>query len=246
MPVCCTIYEDLSWATWRRCPWNEDVAVFRFFCLDWVSTAPDWHEWVDPEERQRAQRYRRQEDRFRSLYARSLLRILLGSYLNQHPLAIRLTTGVTNKPELVSNPEWYFNIAHSGNWILLAIARASVGVDVEEVKPDFPFRAVIPFSFNTQERQYIDVAEQGRLRFYELWTRKEALVKATAQGIDDNLTQIPSLPGVHRTTTNRMEVDDAWVVGGFWVADGYPGAIAHQRMATAPQFYTLDLGLYNQ
>ena len=246
MPVCCITYENLSWSAWKKCLWNDDVAVFRFFCPDWAATEPDWPKWVQPDERARAQRYRRQEDQFRSLYARSLLRVLLGNYLNQHPLAIRLTTGIANKPELAGDPEWQFNVAHSGNWILLAISRDSVGIDVEALKPDFPFRDVMPFGFNAQEQQYIDLAEPSRSCFYDLWTRKEALAKATALGIYADFTNIPSLPGVYGATANRMGADSSWTVGGFMVADGYPGAVAYQRVGAAPRFYTLDAGLYDQ
>ncbi|MDB5241711.1 MAG: hypothetical protein JWP57_2336 [Spirosoma sp.] len=236
-------YDYFTWIAWQMCPFNEDVAVFRFYCPDWLANPPVWQAMLQPDEIQRAQRYRRQEDRFRSLYARSLLRVLLGKYLNQPALAVHLTRGMNNKPKLVDDSGWYFNTAHSGNWIVLAIGKTEIGVDVEAIKADFPFEDVLPFSFNAQERLTIEQAEQGRLRFYELWIRKEALVKATGQGIGPDFTDIASRLGAVWETTYRMDAGDAWTVGGFTVDKGYPGAVAYKPLAATPRFYTLDSGL---
>lgn len=219
--VSCAVLDDVIWSDWSMCSYDEDIAIFRFHWPDHTGTEPDWQSLLQPDEIQRAGRYRRKEDRYRSLYARSLLRILAGTYTNQPSATIRLIRGVTQKPALHDNTEWHINAAHSGNWILLAMSRVSVGVDVEKIALDFPFQDVTTHSFSLPEQQYIRAGENARLRFYQLWTRKEALVKATAKGIDTDffsgsfLNRMP--PGNNGPNWSRRLVDGWWFYRCRWV-----------------------------
>lgn len=238
--VSCGVFEDVTWSDWSTCSCNEAIAVFRFHCADDIPDEPNWPLLLQPDEIQRAGRYRRPEDRYRSLYTRSLLRILAGKYTNQSPATLRLITGVTQKPALPDNPDCHINAAHSGNWIVVAMSKVSVGVDVEKIVPDFSFQDVTTHSFSAPERQYIEADANPPLRFYQLWTRKEALVKATAKGIDNDFSQIPALIGVHRMAAYRLGASGSWTVDGFTVADGYLGAVAHRTIADKPRFYSID------
>ncbi len=242
--VLCKDYERAEWLDWTNCPYQDEVAVFRFFLAEATTLQLDWPALLHPNEIMRGERYHRSGDRLRSLCTRSLLRILVGKYTNQDPLAIRLTKGARNKPELPDNPEWHLNATHSGDWILLSVGKSSVGVDVEEIKPDFGFEDVIPTSFSTQERQYIEADGNAPNRFYELWTRKEAFVKAIGSGIDETFSQIPSLTGLHELGNARFAAAGKWITDSFHVAKGYSAAIAYGYSSGQPVFYTLDPNVF--
>ncbi|GAB4019208.1 hypothetical protein GCM10028773_21370 [Spirosoma koreense] len=119
-----------------------------------------------------------------------------------------------------------------------------MGIDVEEIKSDFPLADVIPVGFTNEERQYIGTDEQAPLRFYELWTRKEAFVKAIGTGIDENFPQIPSLIGFYQLVPASGKPDCTWRVDSFSIAEGYLGAVAYDRTSENLQFYTLDGSLF--
>lgn len=242
--IVCKDYGCVEWLDWMSCLYTDDIAVFRFYYAEDPIHQPDWSTLLHPDEIERGWRYHRRDDRLRSLYTRSLLRILTGRYINQNPLAIRLIKGLSNKPELSDNLGWHVNATHSGNWILLAIGRYSVGIDVEEVKPDFTFTDVIPISFSTQERQYIEAHGNATVHFYELWTRKEAFVKAMGSGIDETFAQVPSLIGFHKLETTKLAAAGEWTIDSFYVAEGYPAAIAYNGSPGHLQFYTLDHGIF--
>ena len=241
--ILCKDHGPVEWLDWMRCLHRDDIAVFRFCYAEDTTPQPDWSALLHTDEIERGSRYHRRDDRLRSLYTRSLLRILVGRYTNQNPLAIRLTKSSRNKPELSNNLGWYINATHSGNWILLAIGKYSVGIDVEEIKPGFTFTDVIPFSFSTQERQYIEADEKAIARFYELWTRKEAFVKAIGSGIDETFFQVPALTGFHKWETTKFASAGEWTIDSFYVAEGYPAAIAYNCSPGHLQFYTLDHGI---
>lgn len=243
--IVCNDYGRVIWLDWMSCLFRDDLAVFRFYYSEDTIYQPDWSALLHPDEIERGWRYHRRDDRLRSLYTRSLLRILVGKYTNQHPLAIRLIKGLRNKPELSDNIGWNLNATHSGNWILLAIGKYKVGVDVEEVKPNFSFADIIPFIFSTQERQYIEADRKDIGRFYELWTRKEAFVKAIGSGIDETFSQVPALPGFHKCENTKSAVAEEWAIDGFYLAEGYPAAIAYNCNPRHLQFFTLDHGIFS-
>ncbi|GAB2587998.1 4'-phosphopantetheinyl transferase family protein [Spirosoma areae] len=240
--------QDLLWHPLSACSYNDALAVFRFR-LPNRSSGVEWQTLLPSDERRRAQRFHREEDRRRFLYTRSVLRLLLGNYLNQLPETIQLTTGLTKKPQLADSTAWQFNVAHSGQWSLIAIGKESVGIDVEKIVADFSFQDMIPSTFSRQEQSQIEITadrlrRDARQLFYQFWTRKEALIKATAKGLDDDLSRIPALEGVHQVDRALLGDNSDWVVRSFALADDYPASVAYRSVASYPTFYTIKSGLF--
>jgi len=69
------------------------------------------------------------------------------------------------------------------------------------------------------------------------WTRKEALTKATAKGLDDNLKDIPCLDGPHSVSTAIVpEVETSWRVNSFEVDEDHVGSVAFYLPQMPPDF----------
>lgn len=242
--VTCVDFQEVTWQVWPSGSVTNELAVFRIALSDSATLIPYLRKLLSPDEIERAARYRRPDDRFRFSGTRGLLRVLLGRYIRQPPDHLDFVVGVSGKPTLKENVGWHFNVSHSGDWLLIAIGRTPVGVDLERVSPDFPFRDVLSASFSPDEQRHIDGCPDARLGFYQLWTRKEALVKATANGLGDALDRIPSLTGAHLADARLPGQKGNWMVGSFTVAEGYPAAVAHNGISLVlPHFYTLDSSL---
>lgn len=182
---------------------------------------------LPPDELVRAGRYLHAADRLRFVVARVALRGVLGSWLGLAPAAVRLGVGAHKKPFLASDPSLHFSLAHTREWVLLAVATSPLGVDVEYVDPNFPFADILPTSFSAPEQAAIGQSPNPREQFYQLWTRKEALVKATGQGIDETLPTLPVLEGAHPGPTGS-----AWRLASFWVAPDHPATLAYPAAGT--------------
>ncbi|WP_381522040.1 4'-phosphopantetheinyl transferase family protein [Spirosoma soli] len=206
---------------------------------------PAWQTLLQSDEISRAYRYRRQEDYLRFIYSRSILRKLLGIYTSLEPDKIRFVVGSTNKPELQDNTDWFFNVSHSGDWVVLAIAKNCVGIDVERVDTGFCFDEVLLTSFTQEERYQVESSLDPRLLFYRFWTRKESLIKATGKGIDDDFGQVPSADGIHHIASQLIGATGEWVVRSFDIAPDYVAAVSCLAELKTPKFYTLDSGLFN-
>ena len=151
---------------------------------------------LSPEEQLRARRFRFDLHRDRFIAGRGQLRLLLSHYTRQEPARIQFAYGANGKPELVSLPPdlpLQFNLAHSAELALLAVNRSvPVGVDVEELHPLEDAPALVARFFSPRENlAFQGLRESQKLTaFFNLWTRKEAWLKATGEGIGYSLDKV--------------------------------------------------------
>ena len=151
----------------------------------------------------------------------TFLRTLLSRFTGIDGAELEIARGEQGKPFLVNAPQpLQFSLSHSGDRLVLALARdASVGVDLEVHDPQ---RQVMPLArrfFSRVEHEDLDalVEEARRQRFYDLWTLKEARVKALGGSLASQLE------------TTGFRIDDS--------APGLPGICPHP--ASPDDFYGL-------
>jgi 4'-phosphopantetheinyl transferase len=147
---------------------------------------------LSEEELQRCQRFLFAEDRQRFLLTRVAIRTLLSRYdCSQQPGNWRFGKNQHGRPELLKEPAHQlttlsFNISHSDGVIVIAFcADGQAGVDIESMNisrrsVDLAHRYFSPAECNALLE--LPVGEQEQ-RFFDLWTLKEAFVKACGAGL---------------------------------------------------------------
>lgn len=138
------------------------------------------------DERTRAARFRQPMDRLRFAATRGALRHLLGLYLGVAPETISLHFDAYGKPHLSAPGAIAFNVSHSAELAVIAIAAGSdVGVDVEHVRAVTQRDALAARYFAPSEAVALaSICADGRdAAFLSLWTRKEAVAKASGEGL---------------------------------------------------------------
>jgi len=174
--------------TWRDSPDLEDRVVLLFRGRVEPGTGPvqGAPEWLSDAERGRAEGYRFDVDRHRYLARTVLRRRILGRLLDLDPARVRFVAGAQGKPQLDPSQDstLRFNASHSGGWILLAVARREVGVDVQERLPLDELEAMARKIMHPSEAAaWAPLAGEDRIQaFYRLWCRKEAALKALGEG----------------------------------------------------------------
>ncbi len=189
---------------------------------------------LSPDERERASRFRFEKDRRRFVVARARLRILLGAYTRRSPAALVFSYGPYGKPTLSARAgcrDVRFNLSHSGELALFAIALGrEVGVDLESIRPLSEMPGIVHRWFSAPERRRFHaspIRERSRV-FFELWTRKEATVKGTGDGVSA-LADIDSggrQPSPTVTSGCGAGPSVRWEVVGLEPGEGYVGAVA--------------------
>jgi 4'-phosphopantetheinyl transferase len=148
---------------------------------------------ISSDEYERSARFHFQRDRHRWIVARATLRQILSGYLECKPRDVSFSYGAFGKPALagsVADRELRFNLAHSGGYALFAVTYGrNIGVDLELVRPLRDLTNLALSTFSAFEKAAWEALPEGeRLRgFFDGWTRKEAYLKATGNGLTDAL-----------------------------------------------------------
>ena len=141
---------------------------------------------LSPEEATRAERRRQPQARRLFITGRGVLRQLLAAVTGLDPRELAIIAASGGKPELPGSGI-AFNVAHSGDTILIAVSRSGqLGVDVEHIDPTRPFDEVAQHSCTPGESLELfalNDMDERRQAFYRLWTRKEAVAKADGRGL---------------------------------------------------------------
>lgn len=186
----------------------------------------------------RANRFVRPDDRNRSIISRATLRIILGKYLRISPTLVEIDVAGNKKPFL-RHPERkdiFFNLSHSGDWILLAVSDAEVGVDIEYINSQFKYIDILHDYFIEEEIKFIrqNLSDD---RFFMHWTRKEALSKALGTGLDSLLKDFPSLNGEHFVSKNLITTNHNWQISSFYLNSNYIASLANIEIISESKFW---------
>ena len=187
------------------------------------------------DERERAARFHFPAHRDRFVVGRGLLRTLLGAYLNRPAMALCFACGPRGKPLLAgedADAGLHFNLSHSGERALYAIARREVGVDLECLNRVVNDAAVAERVCTPREWAAFQAlpAERFREAFFSCWTRKEAIAKALGDGLASGLRNLEVCFPDDRLPDGRVGLRDAsgreWSVLNLPLDAGWRGALA--------------------
>lgn len=200
-----------------------DVAAVRVWAADVAAVPPAAACWTDDERARASSLVEPARSRF--LAGRSLLRTAVAERLGICPRRLPLGTTSGGRPVLLAPcPAIPFSVAHSGDLVVVAVARVPVGIDVE-------LRRVVPTAAErcrwlTRWGLPAAVAEapepERSRRLLAWWTRREAVAKSLGLGLVGLAARVPPPTGESRRVT------------GFRPAPGYVGAVALAGWGPAP------------
>jgi len=176
-------------------------------------------------------------DRNRFVVARANLRAILAHYIRGHPGDVRFSYGLCGKPTITAtepDEKIEFNLSHSGDLAIVAVALGfSVGVDVEQVRPEFATAELAAHAFSPDEQIALAATPQHQraAAFFKCWTSKEAYIKGLGDGLGIPLKEFdvcvrPDVPvkllRPYRGAANR----GAWSLHDLDPGPGYAAALA--------------------
>lgn len=195
------------------------------------SEIPTLGQWLSGEERDRAARFGRPDLRDRYVAGRALLRWILAHELGGAPASIPIRRGVRGRPYVDGAPDFDFNVSHTESRALVGVARGRrIGVDLESedrlANVDRLARRVMT---EDERTQWAGLAEPDRRRaFLRHWTCKEALAKATGDGLAAPFGRISvtALPHLRIASGPEPYRADTWELVAVRVPPAYIGTIA--------------------
>ena len=192
------------------CPKFEDMPELHDDeCHVWWATLTHCAAWhtrlLNPTETARLRSYRRPADRDRFTVGVALTRLVLGAQLGVAPEAVPIDRtcarcgAAHGRPHLATSAAIDFSVSHSGDVIALAITASEaggagkrVGLDVELMDATTASEAPVDVVLSAAEHlsyRALDAAARPAA-FYRYWVRKEAVLKATGDGLAVPMTHL--------------------------------------------------------
>ena len=158
----------------------RSLQVFAVDLSDLVVPPPTWPAVLSADERHMAANLARPQDRLSYVAAHALLRLTLADKV---PGNVRFVVGPWGKPELAEGG-WQFNLSHTDGMAAVALsATGPVGVDVERINPALTDPTVATEYFTPDEIAELHRQPDWSAAFTDLWTAKEAIIKAEGLGL---------------------------------------------------------------
>jgi len=242
--IYCDCIEDILWdkVYADAFSFNACVDAWRIQISSNLQLIDCFDHILSQDEQARASRYHQEKDRQRFMLSRIALRFLLAKYTNSEPEKIKSGIGLNKKPFIQNNstPDLHYNLSHAGDWILIAISNSDVGIDIEKMDEKFSYSEILRHNFSHAEIDFITDGKKPVESFYLLWTRKEALLKATSKGIDNDLPFVPCLDGEHIVDQKIIGSDENFCVSSFKIGDVYVGSIASPKKCQLLRFRDIN------
>lgn len=166
----------------------KSLDIRQFTNSDYLSA----YENLDDTKRARVERTRQRKDRIRTVAADCLARKMLSEVLGCAPEAVCFAYAENGKP-FVPDSSYEFSVSHSDDMVVVAVHAGAVGIDIERVREVSPRLAkkyfcedenVYVFGHKPRDVDFESMtAADIRMRFFEVWTAKEAYLKSIGEGL---------------------------------------------------------------
>lgn len=221
----------------------------------WDATLEQSAEQVDAlrnllseDERSRANAYHFARDRRRFIVARSVLRSLLGHYLNMNPHDVQFIYSEKGKPSIVGTSAIQFNVSHSYERAVYAFGNEHpLGIDLEYIREVMDMQGVAQSNFSAREKAVFNALPKfvQQQAFFNCWTRKEAFIKALGEGLSHPLdsfavTLAPGEPACLVDVSGDPSEARQWTLREFCPQAGYVGALATRQTVEQVTFHHWD------
>ena len=166
---------------------------------------------LTPDELRRAERFRVAAAARRVVGARAALRMILGEAIGVEPANIEFLFGEHGKPRLPDGGA-FFNASDSGDYVVVALSSAEVGVDLEVARTLRRNNRLARRVCTDREIAMLErVPEEKRdALLLRLWTCKEAALKAVGIGLSGGARNVEAeipLNGAPRLSRLLDETD---------------------------------------
>jgi 4'-phosphopantetheinyl transferase len=200
-----------------------------------------YQELLSPADRARADRFVTAALRGSFVTAHGLMRAVLGRCLELDPAALSFAETARGKPFLLPPASVAtFNLSHSRRFVALALTRAThdeLGVDVEDVERQVSAGLVDACTSPGERALFHEGLSETERRalFFRIWTRKEAVLKASGLGIGVRLSSVDVAPQLESATVLWDEGRQRHHVTSFaGLPEGLCGALAQAGPSPGP------------
>jgi len=178
---------------------------------------------------------------FHFLVSHAACRDILGRYTNTPAKQITYKKNSHGKPALNHDHPVYFNLSHSHDFAALAIScHSEIGIDVEYLKSKPHWEKIAKRFFTKTEVSYLldQPKENQESFFFQIWTRKEAYIKAIGTGLSTSLSSFDVTASKTIKPLNSTKSNASWYLQDLDLSTKYKGTVALNTTIKKIRYYS--------
>lgn len=156
---------------------------------------------------------------------------MLAYYTESTPESVKILPDSFGKP--FCNTNLFFNVSHAHDQLLLGFSKSEIGVDIERIDPAVDIEKIGERHFSEIELQEMMscIRNERANTFFEIWTKKESLVKGIGKGLRIPLQNFNVINQNGKVVWEFPTENDYgnWYAKNIETAQGYKAAFATQK-----------------
>ncbi|GEM_PF-2513885 len=208
----------------------EEVHIWKFTTDKYKSYINLFTSWLSNTEYKYMAQLKNKNRQQAFIISRGIIKQIISMYLGHSPATIEIFYTSYMKPYL-KNQFLYFNISHSADLVLIALARKPVGIDIEKLRDIEDYDRTAALFLSDKEKRLLYNNETSFLKkntFFEIWTHKEAVVKALGYGLHFPLHKINILHSKHQFLNTIYIKNKIYTVRDILIDKNYRTAICKE------------------
>lgn len=198
--------------------------------------------FLSEDDQKRANKFRFVRDRDLFVTGRYFTRMLLAHYTGSTPDKVNIVLDTTGKP--ITDGRLNFNLSHSRDQLLLGFSNSDIGVDIEMKNYSTDIERLGRSHFSEIEFQTMmnTGTDTRRDKFFEIWTKKEAIIKGVGKGLGISLQDF-TVPCCNEKTKWGLRSGPSygdWYVRELEVKSGYKAAYSTRNTTTNHRHFCLN------
>lgn len=193
----------------------------------------DISEYLSPHELERANKLKFPNDRDHFIARQYLLRSILCKYCDCQPHELIFSYNKYNKPfiTLPKSEDIKFNMSSSADLMIIGVCKQhDIGIDIEKVRETGNLDDIALENFSQRELEYFNNESDKKTAFFDIWTRKEAFIKAVGTGMYFPLksfcVEVDPSGSYEKLIILKHPAESLWRTITLKVSDGHRAALA--------------------
>lgn len=189
---------------------SPDLIVYHGLADCFLNMIHFFFDYLSDNEKLKAERFKQEADYNCYVTVHALLRIELSKQLKIKARSIKIGESQNGQP-YIPGEDLPFSLSRTKNLFAFVVGKSNqyLGIDIEQIKPDIDYEGIAHNYFSHREQQLVlsqhNISDQKHV-FFEIWTRKEALLKAIGIGINTELSRVQVLDGGNLLDIEGVEI----------------------------------------
>jgi len=228
---------------------ENHIHIWQVNVSDFIARVGELAPILNAKEKTKAERFYFEKDRNNYIVSQACLRLLLGAYLNLPANEVEFCEGAHGKPYLKQINVFQFNLSNSHERVIYAFTlNCEIGIDVEYSPKTVEFHELATRFFAKSEADQLAKLKNGALReaFFNVWTRKEAFIKAIGEGLSfplkDFEVSVKDPARIVAIKDDELEAKE-WFMQAFEPEKDYVAAVAVKNDIDSVSYYNFSMSL---